>query len=112
MMKPEEIKKALIDAMETASCADALEYIQQLEAENAELKKHIGGITKKVQKWISVEERLPEGRQLCIAFGRKGAHRCVDLALWRGSGTWEFAMEASFTVEYWLPLPELPKTEG
>ena len=68
MKTPEEIKKGLIEAIEEtswvveggnahdlidacemahASMADALAYIQKLEAQ--------------VPRWISVEERLPEG---------------------------------------------------
>lgn len=75
--------------------ADALAYIQQLEA--------------KVPKWISVEERLPEyGRYLVIT--RKGnAGPKAHTATYNHMGWWTHSNFGDIT--HWMPLPEPPEEE-
>lgn len=93
--------------MEDALCelaSDALEYIQQLE-------NHIGELTENVAqlKWISVDERLPDGPgevlacvygRICIAWY---SNRCFETP----SGMVFYACENAVT--HWMPVPEPPK---
>ena len=92
MKTPDEIKKALricsgklLDycdacnycnwssdcACNSRMCADALDYIQQLEHHIGELTEKVAQLEAAQPKWISVEERLPEPNTtvLLIAHG-------------------------------------------
>ena len=86
--------------------ADAIDYIQQLE-------NHIGDITEKVAqieaahpRWISVEERLPEGNGKYIVCTAKGSVYCTKFSIdVRGS----FHTDMYTHITHWMPLPEPPK---
>ena len=125
MKTAEEIKKGLVEAIEEASwvveggdahdlidavdkahasMADALAYIQQLEAQ--------------VPKWISVEERLPEVSDvvLVIANGKPREHitliDAILIASYWGEEGWiadGFEGWDKLAVTHWMELPEWPK---
>ena len=140
MKKPEEIKKGLeccnqkcvgdkfcpydeySNACENTLHKDALAYIQQLEAQ--------------VPRWISVEERLPEGEDPVLILVKEtehyGLHKekskvyyCQYLAYWDDEEwytTWcngcrkitDTANEPNaddYEVTHWMPMPEAPKEE-
>lgn len=129
MKTPDEIKKALricsgklLDycdacnycnwssdcACNSRMCADALEYIQQLE-------NHIGEITEKVAqleaaqtKWISVEERLPENDDNYLVFTSDKNEE--EIATYYGDGEWLTHDLTNLTrlVTHWAPLPSMP----
>lgn len=117
MKKPDDIKFALECAsgipMPCNSCpyknaadhncgvessADALDYIEQLEA--------------KVPKWISVEERLPE-KYTPVVIAYKDSWGDMDSATgvisdretWFGCG---ISIDPK-SVTHWMPLPEPPE---
>ena len=141
MKKPEEIKKGLeccnqkcvgdkfcpydeySNACENTLHKDALAYIQQLEAQ--------------VPRWISVEERLPEGEDPVLILVKEtehyGLHKekskvyyCQYLAYWDDEEwytTWcngcrkitDTANEPNaddYEVTHWMPLPEAPKEDA
>ena len=77
------------------AAADALAYIQQLEAQ--------------VPKWISVEERLPEyGRYLVIIQTECGMGKVIT-ATYNDMGWWTYGNSGELT--HWMPLPEPPKED-
>ena len=141
MKKPEEIKKGLeccnqkcvgdkfcpydeySNACENTLHKDALALIQQLEAQ--------------VPRWISVEERLPEGEDPVLILVKEtehyGLHKekskvyyCQYLAYWDDEEwytTWcngcrkitDTANEPNaddYEVTHWMPLPEAPKEDA
>lgn len=73
---------------------DALTLIEHLEA--------------KVQKWISVEERLPEDGETALTY----KNGIVEVQVYEKKrngwikGNWFWSMA---TVSHWMPLPEPPK---
>lgn len=85
--------------------ADALAYIQQLEA--------------RVPRWISVEERLPKvdkrydgyeySAELLVYDGlrRRAAYYCHTSGVWYDS-RYE---DDTFEVTHWMPMPEPPKED-
>lgn len=73
--------------------ADALAYIQQLEAQ--------------VPKWISVEERLPENDDdvlIITEFGTSMGYYDIYRDYWL-----DYVNSESNIVTHWMPLPEGPK---
>lgn len=146
MKKPEEIKKGLECCdkflggghwnicskcpydMGKGRCygtmmADALAYIQQLEAQ--------------VPRWIPVEERMPEGEDPVLILvketehyglhkGKSKVYYCQYLAYWDDEEwytTWcngcrkitDTANEPNaddYEVTHWMPLPEAPKEDA
>ena len=87
---------------------DALAHIQQLEAQNAELVRNADELAAKVPKWISVEERLPDGpgEVLVVLYG------CVVNAWYCGDGEFETGSGLVLRndgVTHWMPLPEPPE---
>lgn len=92
---------------------NALHYIQQLETENHQLLKA------RAPRWISVEERLPEGECLagCFAHGSYGYGEYIIgyVAPYRESEGNGYCAENSFVllddVTHWMPLPEPPKED-
>ena len=111
MKTPEEIKKGLECCTGKPKCgectyndcencsalpADALAHIQQLEAQ--------------IPKWISVEERLPDGPGEVLVV----LHGCVVEAWYCGDGEFETGSGLVLRndgVTHWMPLPEPPKEE-
>lgn len=117
MKKPEEIKKGLVEAvaemfwatkdgddndmrracgMAHTSMADALAYIQQLEA--------------RVPRWIPVEERLPEELTDVLTKCGHGAAWFYGLAhLFEGKWKVDGIGGSVDIVTHWMPLPEPPE---
>ena len=82
--------------------ADALAYIQQLEAQ--------------VPRWISVEERLPERGTWVLCCGAKGGLFLSDWLISYNINTNDNTVYCSVPnarsgryAKYWMPLPEPPK---
>lgn len=88
-------------------CSDALAYINQLEA--------------RVQKWISVEDRLPEddvdvivyavsnngGYTIAVTFH---THTLYGLNIEGWASPWQY-FTSHYTITHWMPMPEPPKEE-
>ena len=62
-------------------------------------------LEKKVQRWISVSERLPEIREDVLSFTRYGGVPTVAVDFLAKDGL--FMIQPSAT--HWMPLPEPPK---
>lgn len=114
MKKPEEIKKGLEYVAETNVtrkidliragivyqftedlAADALAYIQQLEAQ--------------VPQWISVEERLPSISGKYIVCTEKGSVYSTGFRVYGESG--HFQTDINTHITHWMPLPVPPEEE-
>lgn len=123
MKTHEEIKKGLECCVYHGSCKtcayfggegkcigrlerDALDYIQQLENQVADLGK-------KVPKWISVKEQPPKDRQKVIAAFRDGEDVIVDQAKYSNGEfdfeNWAYVWDENIT--HWMPQPQPPKEE-
>lgn len=119
--------------------ADALSYIQQLEAEldmarlafahqstevaEWQLKalKTVQQIADTVPKWISVEERLPDGEVLAANFapgtygykeyliGYVSVVKCTEPDWEKGKCYATNDFEILNNVTHWMPLPEAPE---
>lgn len=133
MRKPEEIKKGLGCAV-TGACKgsdaypyynhepglcigesrrDALAYIQQLEADNAQQARCIENLTDKLNatndalpRWISVAERLPERETAVLCLFRHPDITTVCQNYHYDTGHW---LSDGNLVTHWMPLPEAPK---
>ena len=89
----------------SAMAKDALTYIEQLES--------------KQQKWISVDERMPEklneNNQVCLSeyvIGFDGERYCVgQFKVYKYDGSCTFFDGYEFTdkITHWMPLPEQPE---
>lgn len=146
MKTPDEIKKGLARCKNVASCerclnayscdleADALAYIQQLEAahrteycedadydcvELGKARKRIAELEAQVPKWISVEERLPEVSDvvLVIANGKPRPNITLRNAIliasfWEDEGWIADGLEGwdGLQVTHWMPLPGPPES--
>ena len=147
MKTPDEIKKALricsgklLDycdacnycnwssdcACNSRMCADALDYIQQLE-------NHIGEFTEKVAqleaaqpKWISVKERLPEPNTTVLLIAHGWESKLVyigELKKVESEKSWLTGLVSKASewtvygfsylkepiVTHWMPLPSMPE---
>ena len=106
-MSPEEIKAWLATAdrftFNTCRKLQTLAYIEQLEAQ--------------VPKWISVDERLPDGAYsvLCRYLAENGKYYCTVGNYLPIGGFWETDIDsndcfyACDKVTHWMELPEGPK---
>lgn len=88
------LKELELEAMH----AEALNYIQQLEA--------------KLPRWISVEERLPEKKQRVMVYTTQGAYRLGAFSFVGKEGAVWFKCDKScISCTHWMPLPDVPKEE-
>lgn len=67
------------------------------------LREKANGVT--VQKWISVEERLPKPTYCVLVYGDEGEMEIDALGY---DGEWMGYVD----VTHWMPLPEPPKKGG
>lgn len=83
---------------------DALDYIKELE-------KRVTDLEAKVQKWVSVKDRLPDKESmLCLVISNGDLY--VSHWHWSGGGPWFFTDgEYDCNVTHWAKAPELPKEE-
>lgn len=81
-------------------CYDAHEYIEILEDYNRE-------IFKRMPKWISVKERLPENLEKCLTCSKVNGFK---IGCYTEVG---FIMTAGYWGEptHWMPLPDLPRED-
>lgn len=104
----------------TAIAKDALNSIQQLEAEkrdlleerelNEYLRDKVKQLEAKVPKWISVKDKMPPtgNAVLVVVHNEKMAWTCVEVDVW--DGRWlENADSDWHIVTHWMPLPEPPE---
>jgi hypothetical protein len=67
------------------------------------------------QEWISVEERLPDGKSPFLVTNGKQIVISYRNLMYRAGGTGELRIPANYgngmTVTHWMPLPEPPKGE-
>lgn len=69
------------------------------------------GVT--VQKWIPVDDRLPEDNSDVLAYSRIGEESRIYPACY-SNGVWfdcVFNAPATDTTTHWMPMPEPPKGE-
>ena len=91
---------------------DALEYIQQLEYRIGELTGKVAQLEAAQQKWISVEDRLPDAGEKVIVCGVKNG---MQVGAFRGklrSGNnrrWWWKNNTILEVTHWMPLPSMPE---
>lgn len=150
MKTPDEIKKGLVHCSTKKPCTscpmweeckeasslqplwdNALAYIQQLEAENdnlrlsfatqsrevaehnLELLKTVQHAIERVPKWISVgEKRPPLGEVLICTVGNwvGVARHHGDSMFETGSGL-RLTVDGVLRVSHWMPMPEAPKED-
>lgn len=136
MKTPDEIKKGLECCARVGYCykcpyqegcfhpsddvcpmhMDALAYIQQLEADNAQQARCIENLTDKLNAtndappcWISVKERLPEHEEYVLV--------CIRGIIYTGyydarGRYWEVeGSRENEKLTHWMPLPEPPQEE-
>lgn len=133
MKTPDEIKKALricsgklLDycdacnycnwssdcACNSRMCADALDYIQQLENHIGELTGKVAQLEAAQPKWISVEERLPDVGEKVMVCGVKNG---MQVGAFRGNlrpgnnRKWWWKKDTILEVTHWMPLPSMPE---
>ena len=80
--------------------------IQDLRRENAELRA-------RVPKWISVNDRLPKEKVICIVYYKHAycdndGYWTIGICFYDGE---KFQMHCAYKVTHWMPLPEPPKGE-
>ena len=136
MKTPDEIKKALricsgklLDycdacnycnwssdcACNSRMCADALDYIQQLENQIGELTEKVAQLEAAQPKWISVDERLPE-QFVSVLVYMPDEYPCptVHEGYLRPDGKWdaEHYTRTPDEVTHWANMPEPPKEDA
>lgn len=99
---------------------DALEYIQQLEYRIGELTGKVAQLEAAQQKWISVEDRMPEREVLAANFaprtygykeyiiGYVSREKCTE----PGKCYAENDYEILYDVTHWMPLPDAPEVNA
>lgn len=99
---------------------DALEYIQQLEHRIGELTGKVAQLEAAQQKWISVEDRMPEREVLAANFaprtygykeyiiGYVSREKCTE----PGKCYAENDYEILYDVTHWMPLPDAPEVNA
>ena len=96
-------------------CADALDYIQQLENHIGELTEKVAQLEAAQPKWISVDERLPE-QFVSVLVYMPDEYPCptVHECYLRPDGKWDAAhyTRTPDEVTHWANMPEPPKEDA
>ena len=72
--------------------------------------KMLEDLAKRVPRWISVEERLPEELVPVLIYEPEYARGYKSMATaFRINGCWHGCVDGAVT--HWMPLPELPKED-
>lgn len=129
----EEIKKILYWHVGAVNCTDAdfercakdlaTRYRKQSECDKCGEKamKAIVNLQEALAKakseWISVEDRLPERKQVVLCYRGDFRGDMMNTYVYLGSGNWEDDYGYRGTSEHegithWMPLPEPPKMKG
>ena len=67
------------------------------------IAKHLADNGVTIQEWIPVENQLPESEGFYLTCRKKEV-----MVTWYGSGSlWKYIWDHD--VDFWLPLPEVPK---
>ena len=80
-------------------CATAADMLEELD--------------KRVPRWISVEERLPEKGVFVVVYYGNFIGNLMDVYMWDGE-CWRSStgyLEDAENITHWMPLPEPPKEE-
>ena len=65
------------------------------------------------QEWISVEERLPEDKQLVLTIDTQDDMQvCFYETAWEGIFQQFHGLVKIYNITHWMPLPEPPKMKG
>ena len=109
----EEMKKDLCECHTIDEWA-AREYGEAYTDFDATAQKLIAKGWSKQREWISVEERLPEDTQMCLAYATvyfvpdhvDDCDHCEQIIVTKYYKEFGFM---DWDVHYWMPLPEAPK---
>ena len=95
-------------ACNSRMCADALDYIQQLENHIGELTEKVAQLEEAQPKWFSVKEWLPENDDNYLVFTSDKNE--AEIATYYGDGEWLTHDLTNLTrlVTHWAPLPSMP----
>lgn len=90
-----------IIALQGVDLESKIKTIDNLKAENERLKG---------DKWISVEDRLPEPLRKCLVYYRRSIHEswCIGFSLYNTSKQFAVNGDGIVTPTHWQPLPNEP----
>ena len=102
-----DVREKLVELLTEFYGCDPMYYDVDALAIAQHLITH--GVT--VQKWISVNERLPEEKVNCIvhykhAYCDNDDYWAIGICFYDGE---KFQMDWSYKVTHWMPLPKPPK---
>lgn len=109
----EQQEKQIFEAVQKYGVdVDRDELIKALAYDRAQYAQGYSDGRADAQRWISVEERLPEDYEDVVIIMRNGASSWYRVA-YREYGGWSFGggRRAPDEVTHWMPLPEPPKEE-
>lgn len=98
------------DGVANAMLFEAAERFGKLALEAHNLRAEVERM-KQVQRWIPVEDRLPELGFDVLVLKRNGEHEVA----WRdvSDGKWSsWSISKEYEYAYWMPLPEPPDHIG
>lgn len=70
-----------------------------------------------MNKWISVDEKLPKAMQEVLCYKGKFWGNLMDVYTYLGNGKWQddygnIASTEDDSITHWMPLPKIPKMKG
>jgi len=84
-----------------------IDEISGLKKENTSLKEQLAA---KNKEWISVEDRLPDDREVVIIFWNYENKKRVTSGSYNSSNNyWQHGNATQLNVTHWMPLPNTPK---
>ena len=92
---------------------ELLRDVQYLGGLEEKIAEHLitNGVT--VQKWVSVDDRLPEEKVNCIVhykhdYCNNDGYWAIGFCFYDGE---KFRIDLGYKVTHWMPLPQPPKGE-